>query len=176
MLQKGKPAVPTSSASTNEVVRPTALRPQANGASPHSTTLSVADLFATTEPVTPMQLGHHHDGSLFERLLSVGTPTGMPPPNLPTAELHSAHNLERELQGKDKVFTLFLLCVCAITNFLFFSLIKSKVTNGTANHQASAPIRTNGGDPRHNIPGMVANSIPLSRPQVAEVMQVRIAA
>lgn len=102
MLQKGKPAVPTSSASTNEVVRPTALRPQANVASPHSTTLSVADLFATTEPVTPMQLNHRHDGSLFERLLSVGTPT-CPTPNLPTAELHSAHNLERELQGKDKV-------------------------------------------------------------------------
>ena len=108
--------MPTTSASTNDVVRPTALRPPTNGASPHSTALSVADLFATTEPVTPMPLGHRHDGSLFERLLSVGTPTGMPSPNLPTAELHSAQNLERELRGKDKV----LIFVRPMLFLLFF--------------------------------------------------------
>ena len=45
----------------------------------------------------------HHCGSLFERLLAAGTPTGVPPPPLPNAELHTAQSLERELRGKEKV-------------------------------------------------------------------------
>ena len=44
-----------------------------------------------------------HCGSLFERLMSAGTPTGVPPPPLPNAELHTAQSLERELRGKEKV-------------------------------------------------------------------------
>lgn len=93
------------SASSNvDVVRPTALRPTTNGVTPQvSTPLSVADLFATepTGSVTPMPL--HHCGSLFERLMTAGTPTGVPPPPLPNAELHTAQSLERELRGKEKV-------------------------------------------------------------------------
>ncbi len=92
-----------STSSSVDVVRPTALRPTSNGGTSQSTTLSVADLFGM-EPIhqsTPMPL--HHCGSLFERLMSAGTPTGVPPPPLPNAELHTAQSLERELRGKEKV-------------------------------------------------------------------------
>ena len=85
--------MPVSASSNTDVVRPTALRPTTNGVAPQSTTLSVADLFATEQvgSVTPMPL--HNCGSLFERL----------PPPLPNAELHTAQSLERELRGKEKV-------------------------------------------------------------------------
>nr|CAG4641740.1 EOG090X07B6 [Eurycercus lamellatus] len=92
--QKGKPS---STTTAPDVVRPTALRPTTNGVAPHSTPLTVADLFATESTggsaAAPMPL--HHGGSLFERLLS-GTPTGVPPP------AHTAQSLERELRGKEK--------------------------------------------------------------------------
>lgn len=94
-----------SNSNNVDVVRPTAVRPTSNGMTPHSTTLSVADLFATENAgtVTPMPL--HHCGSLFERLLTAGTPTGVPPPPIATTELHTAQNLERELRGKEKVYS-----------------------------------------------------------------------
>ena len=122
LLQKGKPSVPVSASSNVDVVRPTALRPTSNGVAPQSTTLSVADLFAT-EPagsVAPMPL--HHCGSLFERLLSAGTPTGVPPPPIPNAELHTAQSLERELRGKEKVLDLKL---CARKNHCQMSFLKN---------------------------------------------------
>uniref|UniRef100_A0A4Y7M8Y2 5'-(N(7)-methylguanosine 5'-triphospho)-[mRNA] hydrolase n=1 Tax=Daphnia longispina TaxID=42846 RepID=A0A4Y7M8Y2_9CRUS len=78
--QNGKPSVPVSTSSSVDVVRPTALRPTSNGGTTQSTTLSVADL-----------------------LMSAGTPTGVPPPPLPNAELHTAQSLERELRGKEKI-------------------------------------------------------------------------
>ena len=88
-----------------DVVRPTAVRATTNGVvTPHSTPLSVADLFATTEPSAP-GTSIHHCGSLFERLvLTASTPTGVPHPPLAGAELHTAQNLERELCAKDKVY------------------------------------------------------------------------
>jgi len=97
-LQKAKPASSAAPSVNADVVRPTALRPTTNGGAPHSTALSVADLFGSSEqagPVTPMPL--HHGGSLFERLMSGGTPIGVPPP------AHTAQSLERELRGKEKV-------------------------------------------------------------------------
>nr|CAG4640068.1 EOG090X07B6 [Daphnia pulex]SVE84907.1 EOG090X07B6 [Daphnia pulex] len=69
--QNGKPSIPVSTSSSVDVVRPTALRPTSNGGTSQSTTLSVADL-----------------------LMSAGTPTGVPPPPLPNAELHTAQSLE----------------------------------------------------------------------------------
>lgn len=103
VVKKGKvsEAAPVSS---SDVVRPTAVRATSNGIS-HSTALTVADLFSTTETVGPAPMPLHSGGSLFERLsiLSVGAPTGVPPPNMPNTELHTAQNLERELRGKVKV-------------------------------------------------------------------------
>ena len=88
-----------------DVVRPTAVRPTSNGIS-HSTSLSVAELFAT-ESVGPVPMPLHHGGVMFERLLSAtgtpGTPGFVPPPSLPNKELHTAQNLERELRSTLKV-------------------------------------------------------------------------
>nr|SVE86161.1 EOG090X07B6 [Daphnia similis]SVE86789.1 EOG090X07B6 [Daphnia similis]SVE87415.1 EOG090X07B6 [Daphnia similis] len=143
--QKGKPV---STSSSVDVVRPTALRPASNGGNTQSTPLSVADLFGM-EPIhqsTQMPL-HHCGGSLFERLMSAGTPTGVPPPPLPNAELHTAQSLERELRGKEK----------------------SKA-NGTGEHPLphAAPMHP-------SVPtkpgGLINHSAVLIRPHIAEVMQ-----
>nr|SVE83693.1 EOG090X07B6 [Daphnia pulex] len=146
--QNGKPSVPVSTSSSVDVVRPTALRPTSNGGTSQSTTLSVADLFGM-EPIhqsTPMPL--HHCGSLFERLMSAGTPTGVPPPPLPNAELHTAQSLERELRGKEK----------------------PKATNGTGEHPLphSSPMHSNAnGKPS----GLSNNPVVLTHPQITQVMQ-----
>nr|CAG4650195.1 EOG090X07B6 [Sida crystallina] len=67
--------------------------------------VGITDLFAT-ESVGPVPMPLHHGGVVFERLLSgaasPGTPTFVPPPTLPTTELHTAQSLERELRGKLK--------------------------------------------------------------------------
>jgi len=109
--QKGKTSEATPASSSSDVVRPTAVRATSNGTS-HSTALTVADLFSTTETVGPAPMPLHSGGSLFERLsiLSVGAPTGVPPPNMPNTELHTAQNLERELRGKVKVTSLLEAC------------------------------------------------------------------
>jgi len=110
-LKKGKTSEATPASSSSDVVRPTAVRATSNGTS-HSTALTVADLFSTTETVGPAPMPLHSGGSLFERLsiLSVGAPTGVPPPNMPNTELHTAQNLERELRGKVKVTSLLEAC------------------------------------------------------------------
>ena len=92
-----------STSSSVDVVRPTALRPTSNGGTNQSTLLSVADLFGVEPIQQSPQMPLHHCGSLFERLMSAGTPTGVPPPPLPNAELHTAQSLERELRGTEKV-------------------------------------------------------------------------
>ena len=106
--KKGKVSEAAPVSSSSDVVRPTAVRATSNGIS-HSTALTVAELFSTTETVGPAPMPLHSGGSLFERLsiLSVGAPTGVPPPIMPNTELHTAQNLERELRGKVKVWTHF---------------------------------------------------------------------
>jgi len=141
---KGSDAAPVSSSSGIDVVRPTAVRATSNGVN-HSTALTVADLFSTTETMGPVPMPLHSGGSLFERLsiLSVGTPTGVPPPNMPNTELHTAQNLERELRGK----------------------VKSKNNNGAAEPTLgqslgrAAPVRPS------------TSATVLSHPQVSEIVQ-----
>nr|CAG4646300.1 EOG090X07B6 [Macrothrix elegans] len=144
--QKGKPSVPVSTSNNVDVVRPTAVRPTSNGVAPHSTALSVADLFATEPTGAVTQMPLHHCGSLFERLLTAGTPTGVPPPPLTAGELHTAQSLERELRGKEKK------------------------TNGVMEPclPHAAPIRTVAAHPPGGLP---TTPVILAHPQVAEVMQ-----
>nr|SVE81354.1 EOG090X07B6 [Daphnia magna] len=144
IFMKGKPM---SASNSVDVVRPTALRPTSNGGNSQSTLLSVADLFGMEPIHQSTQMPLHHCGSLFERLMSAGTPTGVPPPPLPNAELHTAQSLERELRGKEKL-----------------------KANGTGEHplphaapmHPSVPIKPG---------GLSKNSAVLTHPHIAEVMQ-----
>jgi len=149
--QKGKTSEATPASSSSDVVRPTAVRATSNGTS-HSTALTVADLFSTTETVGPAPMPLHSGGSLFERLsiLSVGAPTGVPPPNMPNTELHTAQNLERELRGK----------------------VKSKSNNGAAEQSVAHAIPA--GSSTCHQPGVLGTV--LSHPHVSEIVQHNVSA
>nr|CAG4642856.1 EOG090X0FII [Evadne anonyx] len=146
--QKGKVSEAAPVSSSSDVVRPTAVRATSNGIS-HSTSLTVADLFSTTETVGPVPMPLHSGagGSIFERLsiLSVGAPTGVPPPNMPNTELHTAQNLERELRGK----------------------VKSKNNSGAAEQTVAqaASVGSSAGDK----PGVLGTV--LSHPHVSDIVQ-----
>jgi len=129
--QKGKTSEATPASSSSDVVRPTAVRATSNGPA-------------------PMPL--HSGGSLFERLsiLSVGAPTGVPPPNMPNTELHTAQNLERELRGK----------------------VKSKSNNGAAEQSVAHAIPA--GSSTCHQPGVLGTV--LSHPHVSEIVQHNVSA
>jgi len=144
--QKGKVSEAAPVSSSSDVVRPTAVRATSNGIS-HSTALTVAELFSTTETVGPAPMPLHSGGSLFERLsiLSVGAPTGVPPPIMPNTELHTAQNLERELRGK----------------------VKSKSNNGATEQSVAHAVPA--GSSTFHQPGVLGKV--LSHPHVSEIVQ-----